>query len=378
MTELFKFDLISSNMLFDDEGFMRDPNKSTLVTELEKNLTPEDYIPQHKWAKISTFVIVDVMAYARKVRVKSLKTFGDFSHEFFRMIFSLCHDASRIDFVFDSYLTGSVKDSERQRRAKTRPIEISSISNDTPLPVQMDTFWASGTNKAKLQSFLAASAQNKIGNTELILSGWSSDEGATLPQVIQSSQNIDPDKLVFDIEEADLRIIPHAIDCANNGSKRLVILSNYTDVTIVTLYYWSILQSIGHQECWVKFGVSNTTRYIPLHTLAERIGSLTKFLPSIHALTGNDITSKFGTKFSALKISPEKYLTYFGKKTDGLDINMVLADAEQFLVQVLKPGSKCKSLDELRHYMYHYNKSTTIDKLPPTSYAARSHLLRAF
>ena len=294
------------------------------------------------------------------------------------MIFSLCHDASRIDFVFDSYLTGSVKDSERQRRAKTRPIEISSISNDTPLPVQMDTFWASGTNKVKLQSFLAASAQNKIGNTELILSRWSSDEGATLPQVIQSSQNIDPDKLVFDIEEADLRIIPHAIDCANNASKRLVILSNDTDVTIVTLYYWSILQSIGHQDCWVKFGVSNTTRYIPLHTLAERIGSLTKFLPSVHALTGNDIISKFGTKFSALKISPEKYLTYFGKKPDGLDINMVLADAEQFLVQVLKPGSKCKSLDELRHYMYHYNKSTTIDKLPPTSCAARSHLLRAF
>ena len=40
MTELFKFDLISSNMLFDGEGFMRDPNKSTLVTELENNLTP--------------------------------------------------------------------------------------------------------------------------------------------------------------------------------------------------------------------------------------------------------------------------------------------------------------------------------------------------
>ena len=46
--------------------------------------------------------------------------------------------------------------------------------------------------------------------------------------------------------------------------------------------------------------------------------------------------------------------------------------------QYWKPGSKCKSLDELRQYMYHYNKSTTIDKLPPTSYAARSHLLRAF
>ena len=30
MTELFKFDLISSNMLFDDEGFMRDQKRAHL------------------------------------------------------------------------------------------------------------------------------------------------------------------------------------------------------------------------------------------------------------------------------------------------------------------------------------------------------------
>ena len=32
-----------------------------------------------------------------------------------------------------------------------KPIEISMKAEDTPLPVNMDTFWASVTNKAKLQ-----------------------------------------------------------------------------------------------------------------------------------------------------------------------------------------------------------------------------------
>ena len=63
-------------------------------------------------------------------------------------------DATGIDLVFDSYKEGSVKDTERSRRLTMKPIEISMIAEDTPLPVNMDTFWASVSSKAKLQMFL--------------------------------------------------------------------------------------------------------------------------------------------------------------------------------------------------------------------------------
>ena len=64
-------------------------------------------------------------------------------------------DATGIDLVFDSYKEGSVKDTERRsRRLTMKPIEISMIAENTPLPVNMDTFWASVSSKAKLQMFL--------------------------------------------------------------------------------------------------------------------------------------------------------------------------------------------------------------------------------
>ena len=35
-----------------------------------------------------------------------------------------------------------------------KPMEISMIAEDTPLPVNLGTFWASVSNKAKIQMFL--------------------------------------------------------------------------------------------------------------------------------------------------------------------------------------------------------------------------------
>ena len=67
------------------------------------------------------------------------------------MLLAICKNATRIDLVFDSYKEGSVKDTERSRRSTIKPIEISMIAEDTPLRVNMDTFRASVSNKAKLQ-----------------------------------------------------------------------------------------------------------------------------------------------------------------------------------------------------------------------------------
>ena len=48
-------------------------------------------------------------------------------------------EATRIDLVFDSYKEISVNGTERSRRSTMKPIEISMIAEDTPLPVNMDT-----------------------------------------------------------------------------------------------------------------------------------------------------------------------------------------------------------------------------------------------
>ena len=42
LEELFKYNLMKGSYLFDDKGFMTDPHKSTLLSELEKKLSPSE------------------------------------------------------------------------------------------------------------------------------------------------------------------------------------------------------------------------------------------------------------------------------------------------------------------------------------------------
>jgi len=114
-----------------------------------------------------------------------------------------------------------VKDSEQQRRHSCSPIDLNVICEEMPLPVSMDPFWASSSNKSKphrlLQNYVLAHPRPI---TDIVVSG------------IGFSHNIDPCQGIFNgsyptpvpdldvnIEEADVRTIPHALDATNYGVK---------------------------------------------------------------------------------------------------------------------------------------------------------------
>ena len=105
---------------------------------------------------------------------------------------------------------------------------------------------------------------------------------------------------------------------------------------------------------------------------------LCALLPAIHALSRADYTSNFGTKKAALNNASKKYLENFGVSPEYQDIEKCLKPAEEYLVQLLRKGTSCKSLDELRLWMYHHGKNTDTEDLPPTSRSAKGHLLRSF
>ena len=119
---------------------MKKPVKSALCHEMEKCLNIDDIVPSSGWKSIRTTYQVDVMAYVRQIRIKGLRTFADFRSTFLNMLLAICKNATRTDLVFDSYKEGSVKDTERSRKSTMKPIEISMIAGDTPLPANMDTF----------------------------------------------------------------------------------------------------------------------------------------------------------------------------------------------------------------------------------------------
>ncbi len=379
MEKLFSYDLVPSMYLFEDD-LMKMPSKYMPMQELEKSLSTNDYILPSDWPSLTTTYIIDVMQFMRKVGTKGLANFNEFFRkEFMSMITLLCPQAKRIDFVFDSYVDGSAKDTERERRSSVKPIEITCIACDTPVPIDMDTFWPSNTNKKKLQAFsrvwIKENVQSILPGVKIVLSGTCiGKDGNKSCEVIENGESNEYAQLDFNnIEEADIRIVPHAFD-ASSETERIVILSNDTDVAILSIHFAKKLEEKGIKEVWLHGGVANSTRYIPINTLAGKPETdLCKVLPAVHNLTGCDVTSKVGTKAAALKAHPMQYLDGFGMNAYQDDFHKI----EEYLVQVMKIGTQLKTMDALRYYTYHRSKNMPYSDLPPTSRSLFAHIQRS-
>ena len=160
-------------------------------------------------------------------------------------------------------------------------------------------------------------------------------------------------------------------------TKRIIFLSNDTDVLVLGLHFFNIFDKQGLCELWQRGGIGDTTRYIPVHTLANKIGcDMCSVLPALHNLTGRDTNSKIGTKYAAIKEKPSVYLKTFG--TSQLYLEESVVKAEEYLVKVLSATTTFKTMDELRFYKYHHSKNITFAALPPTSCSLKGHILRAF
>ena len=59
----------------------------------------------------NTATIVDVMGCLRRLRLAPTKTFHDLSSHFLEL-HGISSNSNRIDFVFDTYIEGLIKDSE--------------------------------------------------------------------------------------------------------------------------------------------------------------------------------------------------------------------------------------------------------------------------
>ena len=120
-------------------------------------------------------------------------------------------------------------------------------------------------------------------------------------------------------EEADLRLLPHGKYTVVNGSKRVIILANDTDIIVGFIYNCQYLKDNGLRELWIRGGVEKISRYIPLHTLGDTIGTaICQQLPAMQCLAGHNADSIFGTKLSGLKRLPFVHLERFGTDPDWI------------------------------------------------------------
>lgn len=141
-------------------------------------------------------------------------------------------------------------------------------------------------------------------------------------------------ELDLNIKEADLRLMQHAMHATRTEAKRLVILSGDTDVMVMALFFNSDLETNDLSELWMRVGVGDSTRYIPLYVITEKKHELCTVFPTIHILTDCDTTSKVGTKLSAPKPPVIQRLSEFGKllSSPNQDVILITRKAEAYLV----------------------------------------------
>ena len=115
--------------------------------------------------------------------------------------------------------------------------------------------------------------------------------------MIQSEYSLSP----CDHEEFDARVMLHAANVASQGKKRILIITNDTDVAVLAIFFFT---EIGAEKLWVTFGKSKKIRYISMHDICSaKSPAKTHALPSFHALTACDHTSFFFWNRKEISIS---------------------------------------------------------------------------
>ena len=174
-----------------------------------------------------------------------------------------------------------MKDNERQRCTLEAPIQVSDISRDTKLPKDMDTFWPSPNNKLKLEDFLRSCMMEHFtqndSDTHVVLSGTvpngSSDGISPNTQSVKNRKLSQLADLDSDLEEADVRIIPHAIQAVRNGVMLVVILSSDTDVFVLAMHFSHLFVSKGLKELWLRGELATKQGIYPFMSLLIKLGS---------------------------------------------------------------------------------------------------------
>ena len=141
----------------------------------------------------------------------------------------------------------------------------------------------------------------------IVLSGYVTDSEGLKPclDLYQGDLQTCPDLYAM-IEEANSCVILHILKAVMRGVRQIIVHSNDNGVAVYLLYCIHYFISQGIKDLWIKFGIGDRSKHIPVHKLGIVLGTqLCKIILKSHVLTGCDVTSKVGTKAATIKSEPE-------------------------------------------------------------------------
>ena len=258
----------------------------------------------------------------------------------------------------------------RQSLSGGKPVQI---SPKTPVPPNWKAFLCVDANKAGLYDLLAGSLEYlAIPEGKVLVTTRGKHVWSSAPMDVSA---IDPSYQ----EEADYRMVLHASHASQQGYDRVLLQASDTDDVVIAA---AMAREIHTHELWVSFGKGQSLRYIPFHTVAERLGNASQGLLFMHAISDCDTASSFSS---------------IGKKT-AWDVWRAMAHITPLFCKLSEPIPEVSAEDfaELERYVVLlYNRSSTISHvnearkhlfafcnrqichIPPTKAALFQHVKRA-
>ncbi|KAK3725326.1 hypothetical protein QZH41_002764 [Actinostola sp. cb2023] len=260
-------------------GQLRQGNKAELVRCLTGTSEGSTESPQ-----------VDVKIYDGAVVVQMLQpktatTFNEYVQTvFLSYIKHQMQSAERLDIVWDTYKTDSLKASTREKRGSGARRRVALAVR---IPPNWKSFLRVDDNKTELFQLLAKELENIDLEEKEVYSTYGS-------QVLSNTRTENLENLQpCSHEEADTRLFLHVLDAATFHQK-IMIRTVDTDVFVLAV---SLMQRIPQKEVWLAFGMGKHFRYYPVHEISRSLGPQKSLvLPVFRALTGCDTVSFFAGK----------------------------------------------------------------------------------
>ena len=391
LEKMFQFELSSIPLaIAEDEETLARGTKANILHELEKEITaslsPQDFIDRRRAHKNETSVFIDYMVCIQRLSSrKYICTFGDLINALETFIETAFTEADIVHLVADRYDTNmSIKAGERKRRADmyNEAPEIIIRSSQQAMPRSLKSFLSNPKNKDNLNDFVFSQWVSTMPTSLkpqqcLILSGGFRNHERVVSLTTNGAEELSD--AYCSHEEADTRLIFHIEDSKERHKiTTAVIWSPDTDIFLLGLHFCTKIDI----HIWFKTGVKEGTRYIPIHTLAEKLGNdVCSVLLPFHALTGCDSVSFFKGKgkkkgLRLILDTKESFLT-LAELGDSLQLNDDVArTCERFVCRMYQPNNNISSINKLRYNIF-CKTPVQNQNLPPCYDSLLQHLKRA-
>ena len=323
-----------------------------------------------------TVALVDGMAEVQSLEKPDYITnCSQMAEHFTNRILQKYNNADEIHLVFDRYdISKSLKSATRDKRQGNQPVisyHITDTTNITKVP--MKKLLSHVQTKMKLTGYLAEKMLEKarVENKPMVVA-W----GAQC-----QANHRDVSHLNSQQEEADTKLILHAIDATTCGASTINIYSPDTDVFILALRRYPMLS----RDTNFVTGTGTKRRTIPLGPIYQTIGpDKAAALPGLHAFSGADNTGSFAgrgklafwKRFWEAKDDSNEISALKSLGTTRMPTDIVYVGLEEFLCKVYLPDTMIANVAKLRWWLF-TKKQAESERLPPTQDALHQAVLRA-